>query len=71
MEQSSHEEEHALTGFSKDITTYYDEQLQQLKKMMDEQFNYINDQVTANWNWYLKHHHTELLKEMRVLHPMA
>lgn len=74
MEQSTHKEELklALTGFSKDIATYYDEQLQQLKDTMDKQFNYVHDQVTANLNWRLKHHQTELLKKIKeVLCPMG
>lgn len=74
VEQSSHKEELklALTGFSKDITKYYDEQVQQLKETMDKQFNYIRDQFSTTLTWRLKHHHTELLKEVKdVLSPMA
>lgn len=67
MEQSGQKEELklTLTGLSKDITTYYDEQMQQLKSAMDKQFNYIHYQYVAKFNWHLKHHHTELLKELK------
>lgn len=72
--QNSHKEEIKLMvqGISKELTNCHKEQIQQLQRTMDKQLKYLHEQFTAALNWRLKHHHTEILEEMKqVLNPVT
>lgn len=66
--QKNHKEElqTTVTTLLMDVTTSYERLFQQLHQTLDMQFGFLRNHFEANLNWRLVHHHTEVLKDVKV-----
>lgn len=57
---------------TKALTNTFQEQQKEVVRHVDKQLEYLKAQFNASLGWRLKHHHTELLKDLfSVLTPMS